>query len=233
MNSGFIALHRKIIDWEWYNDVNTTRVFIHLLMTANHKNKNWRGIVIKRSQIVTSRSKLAEETGLTEQQVRTSLNRLKSTSNITSTSTSKYTVITVCNYGTYQDIKTEHQPALQPALQPASNQQATSKQPQLNNDNNETKKEKPSYEGKKKSSKRKPPEFVIPAYEIVEAHFLGKYSNVKKSYIKRAYDYYNDNNWCNSKGKPVKNWKTTIDNNWMTDGKREDEKPKPLNDWGW
>jgi len=58
MSSGWIKLHRKLLDWEWYDDVNTTRVFLHLLMVANHKDNNWRGITIKRGQKLTSLSSL-------------------------------------------------------------------------------------------------------------------------------------------------------------------------------
>lgn len=99
---GWIKLHRKILDWEWYTDAPVRILFEHLLLTANYEDKRWKGITIKRGQKVTSRQHLAEETGLTEQQVRTALAKLKSTQNITSKTTNKYTLITVENYGLYQ-----------------------------------------------------------------------------------------------------------------------------------
>jgi len=61
-DSGFIKLHRKIIEWEWYDDINTKCLFLHLLLTCNFEDKKWRGIDIKRGQIVTGRNRLAEET---------------------------------------------------------------------------------------------------------------------------------------------------------------------------
>lgn len=99
---GWIKLHRKFIDWEWYTDIPVNALFIHLLLTANYEDKKWKGIVIKRGQLVTSRQHLAEGTGLSEQQVRTALEKLKSTHNITSKSTNKYTLITIENYELYQ-----------------------------------------------------------------------------------------------------------------------------------
>ena len=30
MNDGYIKLHRKIVDWEWYDDLPVFRLFIHL-----------------------------------------------------------------------------------------------------------------------------------------------------------------------------------------------------------
>lgn len=53
--SGWIKLHRKITEWEWYSDANTFRVFMHLLLTANYEDKRWRNIDVKRGQIITGR----------------------------------------------------------------------------------------------------------------------------------------------------------------------------------
>lgn len=56
----------------------------------------------KRGEFVTSLKTITEETGLTIRKIRTSTNRLKSTSEMTIKSTNKYTIITICNYDTYQ-----------------------------------------------------------------------------------------------------------------------------------
>ena len=96
-NQGWIKFHRKFIKWEWYDDINTSRLFIHCLLRANHRNKKWRGIIIKKGQFITSLSKLSKETGLSLQQARTSISKLKSTHDLTHTPTSKYTLITLDN----------------------------------------------------------------------------------------------------------------------------------------
>jgi len=103
MSIGFIKLHRKIIEWEWYSDVNVCRVFLHLLLTANFENKKWQGIDISRGQVITSLEKLGKSTTLTIQQVRTALTKLKSTHEITIKSTKLHTFITLTNYNLYQD----------------------------------------------------------------------------------------------------------------------------------
>ena len=41
---GFVAIPRGLTDWEWYSEPNTTRLFIHLLLTANSQGKQWQGI---------------------------------------------------------------------------------------------------------------------------------------------------------------------------------------------
>ena len=141
---GWICLHRQLLDWEWYSDINTKTLFIHCLLKANHKPKKWQGMDVPAGGFITGRKVLSVETGLSEQQVRTSLTRLKSTSDITITSTSKYSLVTLTNWASYQD-KELNQPSKQPASQPASNQHSTSIQPASNHKqqckqlNNETK----------------------------------------------------------------------------------------------
>ena len=132
--SGWIKLHRQITQWEWYQDVNTCRLFIHLLLTANHEDKKWRGSVIKRGQRIFGRIKLAEETGLSVQELRTSLDRLKSTSELTIETTNRFSIVTINRYNDFQSTELSNQQDNHPA-----NQQITNKQPQLKNDKNEKK----------------------------------------------------------------------------------------------
>jgi len=118
--SGWIKIHRKITDWEWYNDINTFRLFMHLILKANHKARNYRGVNIELGCLMTGRDLLSKETGLSIQQIRTCLERLKSTNEITIKTTKQGTIIQVLNYKKYQvstnEITTE---------QPQSNQQVT------------------------------------------------------------------------------------------------------------
>lgn len=120
-DTGWIKLHRKITEWEWYQDGNTFRLFVHLLLTANHRPQRWQGITIERGQVAIGRKTLSERTGLSEQSIRTSLGRLKSTSEITIKSTNKFSIITICNYELYQ----QQEILNQPANQPTSSQQVT------------------------------------------------------------------------------------------------------------
>lgn len=102
MNNGWIKTHRKITEWEWYQDSNVFRVFFHLLLTANHEAKKWRGIEVKRGQKITSYQHLAEELGLSLQSVRTAIKKLKLTGELTHTGNNKYSVFTIVNWETYQ-----------------------------------------------------------------------------------------------------------------------------------
>jgi len=107
-SKGFIKIHRKIIDWEWYSDKNVCRVFFHLIFTANYKDLNFKGLVIKRGQRVISFKNLAKEVDISIQQLRTTLNKLKSTNEITSESTNGYTIVNIENYDLYQGQEKEN-----------------------------------------------------------------------------------------------------------------------------
>lgn len=134
--NGYIRLYRKIVDWEWYTDTKTKALFIHLLLLANHDDKKWRGEIIKRGELVTSRSSLSSQTGLSEQQIRTSLRKLRSTNDITIKTTNKNTLIMVVKYDFYQsDEQTKMERATNGLTnnQPSSNHQITTNKNDKNN----------------------------------------------------------------------------------------------------
>lgn len=99
----WVKLYTNLLKWEWYTDKNTTRLFIHCLLKANWKDGKFEGKEIKRGSFVTSLPKLSEETGLSIQQVRTSLKHLISTGELTDKSYTKFRVITIVNYDKYQE----------------------------------------------------------------------------------------------------------------------------------
>lgn len=129
MEEGWIKIYRKIVEWEWYKTPGMVQLWLHLLVTANWEDKKIEGEIVRRGSLVTGRKKLAEETGLSEQQVRTCLHRLEKTQNLTINSTKRGSVITICDYDDYQSISNDEQPSVQPTI----NQQSTNDQPLLKN----------------------------------------------------------------------------------------------------
>lgn len=102
MSTGWVMLHRQLLQWEWYDDINTSRLFIHCLLRANHSDNKWRGIDIKRGSFLTSLESLSKETHLTVSQIRTSLKKLISTGELTSKSQARNRVITILEYNRWQ-----------------------------------------------------------------------------------------------------------------------------------
>lgn len=102
MDKGWIKLHRKLVDWEWYHDTNTMRVFLHFLLTVNYQDKKWRGILIKKGQLVTSRRTLEKRLNISQQSIRTSLANLLLTHEITLKPTHRFSIITLIKWADYQ-----------------------------------------------------------------------------------------------------------------------------------
>lgn len=134
----FIKVYRKLIEWEWYTDTNTKSLFIHCLLRANWKPGSWKGIHYNAGEFITSLPSLSAETGLSIQQVRTSLNRLFSTGELTCRTTDNVTgkkltrnrIITVNNWDSYQESNSQNnsQNNIQSNSHPTGLQQATNRQ---------------------------------------------------------------------------------------------------------
>jgi len=99
---GYVKTFRKMLDWEWYTEANTMRLFTHCLLKANYEEKKWKGIVVPVGSFITSSEKLAKELHLTRNQIRYAICNLKSTNEITTKATNKNTQIIVVNWALYQ-----------------------------------------------------------------------------------------------------------------------------------
>ncbi len=145
--SGFIQIHRKITEWEWYDDANTFRLFMHLLLKANYKAKSYRGMQLESGTVLIGRELIAKELRMSVQQIRTALNKLELTGEITIESSSQGTKVQLIKYKEYQMPTSE---------QPASNQPVTSEQPTSNQrvttNNKDNKENKENKENKKEAS---------------------------------------------------------------------------------
>lgn len=193
---GWLKMFYQFLDWEWYHDNNMVRMFLHLLLKANYKTKRWQGIEIPRGSLVTSRQKLAEQTNLSEREVRTCLKRLQTTNEIGIKTTNKYTIITICNYEKYQaeeidaeltkdTLKDQQTTSRRPTK--AQRKTTTKERKNINTFSNEKGSEpegslsleevkKPSDE--KKIEKSKPPTLITRARQVFEDLYLQQYEDV-------------------------------------------------------
>lgn len=184
-------MHRKILEWEWYDDVNVFRLFTHLLLTVNHKDSRYMGKVIVRGQRVSGLPKLSEETGLSVQELRTSLKKLKSTGEITVRPTAKYSVITICNFDKYQDMICDDQQANQQADQQSGNRRSTTSKEVKNERNKEIK---------------RVGAFAPPTHEMVDAYCHERGGAVD---AQKFLDHYEANGWMVGRVK-MKDWKAAV-----------------------
>jgi len=190
MSSGWISLHRKLLDWEWYDDPNTMRLFIHCLLRANFESTKWRGHDIERGQFITSYATLSSELKLSPKQIRVALDKLKRTGEVASKSSSQHTVITVNNYLKYQDRGTLW------GKQGANEGQAEGKRGATDNKNNKNNNENKNKRG-----------FNAPTIEQVKDYCLERKNNIDPEHF---IDYYLARGWVLKNGSKIKDWKAAI-----------------------
>lgn len=202
----FIIILRRLIDWEWFKDSKMVHIFIYLLLRANYKPGRYRGVVLDRGQVLTGRNSITESTGISGQSVRTCLKRLQLTNEITIKSTKKYSIITICNYDSYQNIVGVKKPKKQPTEiqyeEPTDSQDLT------------------TYKQLTKLTKV----FIQPTLLEVEDYFSA--NGFLRAIGKKAFDYYSAADWTDSKGKKVRNWKQKMQGVWFTDENRDTTIPK-------
>lgn len=103
---GWVKVHRKLNETAFKGKPLIIALFIDLLTNANHKKHtfifNKKEVVIEAGQLVTGLFQLSKRTGISIQSLRTALVTLKSTNTITIKTTTKYSVITICNWKKYQ-----------------------------------------------------------------------------------------------------------------------------------
>lgn len=103
---GWVSVPRSALSWEWYREPYTKDVFFHLYLIAQFKAISFKGIYLQRGQVITSIRQIAIETGISVRSVRTALNHLKTTQEVTQERHGKNTVFTVVNYDKYQQTDT-------------------------------------------------------------------------------------------------------------------------------
>jgi len=210
MSTGWIKLHRQLLEWEWYDDTNTKCLFLHCLLRANHNDTEWRGHQIKRGQFLTSIDTLTRETGLSVSQVRTSLKKLKSTNELTSKSQARSTVITVVRYNSHQGSDKQDDKMMTLKSQDDDIEIATDKNlrtKELKNDKN------------KDIVAKAPKRFTPPTDIETVIYFESKGSTNLEA--EKFWHFYNSKDWRVGKNK-MKRWQSAA-SGWITRNKSDNK----------
>ena len=198
--NGYIKLYRKLIRWGWYQDNVVKSLFLHCLLMASFRDFDWMGRKLKAGQFVTSRKHLAEDLGFSEMQIRTALEKLKSTKEITCETTNRFTLITVNNWAIYQSDEESNNQVFNHQItnkQPTDNQQITNKQPHRKN-------VKKNKNVKNSSTTRTR---VAPTLLLISSFIDENGLNVD---AKKFFDYYSDKGWKTEDGKPITDWQKLL-----------------------
>lgn len=179
---GWIKIHRKFLDWEWFNKSEAVHLFMYLVLKANHKDGQWQGTDIKKGQFITSFGKISADTGISLQTIRTLLKKFEKSNEINIQTTNKYTVVTICKYELYQ----KENETINEQL--TNEQQTTNKQLTTNkNDKNEKK-------------------FIIPTFNDVLGYCM---QNDLEVDCNKFINFYESKGWMVGKNK-MKDWKAAI-----------------------
>lgn len=223
-NEGYIKLYRKMTKWGWYEDSATKDVFLHLLLIAQYEPCEYRGVHLDIGQAVTSIKKLSADTGLSVRSVRTALDHLKATQEVTQCQHGKISVITLNNYGEYQGSDTKN------------DKMAT----RCRHDTDTIPTRPNSLRSQEVKNKEKDTPKGVSKKKVAEKATYGEFGNVKltgeeheklvdslgdkgaEDYIERLSAY------LAQSGKPYKNHYATILNWWRKDGQPVNRSPAPM-----
>lgn len=217
LENGFVKIYRSLLKWEWYDDINTKVVFLHLLLTVSIEDSKWHGITVKRGSRVSSYAILAKETKLTERQVRTSISHLETTGELTRHKYPNFTVFTVNNYDKFQQVTGET------TEQRQGNDKATTGQRQQYKKVKEDKEDNLSFYASesKENVSTFPQNAVPPNIEDVQQYAE---ANGIHTDLQRFFAYYEKTGWKTKSGQPITDWMGTLRYWAERDGKFEKKK---------
>jgi hypothetical protein len=150
MNNGFVKLYRCTEDSFFWNDSQAVHLWIQLLLSANHKDKEMllsgKKIIIKSGQFACSRSTLSLKTGIKESKVQRLLKLFENEQQIEQQMNSRCRIITILNWQKYQ--------SGEQVIEQQMNNTRTTDEQQMNTNKNE-KNEKNEKKEEKENIKEK------------------------------------------------------------------------------
>ena len=199
MPKGWIKVERSILETDWYKDLATRVLWLHLQLTLGFTDTD---------ELVTTLSALSKETGLSVQQVRSALRKMQNNKQITSRTTNKNTRISL-----YLSVLSDD-------LESCATNKITNKQHTGKKEEKERSKEKEERNSKEKEKIYKKEKFGlygnVELSPIQQEKLQQEFPNDYQERIQRVDDY------CQSYGKKYKDYLAVI----RTWARRDGEKQK-------
>jgi uncharacterized phage protein (TIGR02220 family) len=140
MHRGYIKFWRKIKDSYYYKDSEYIHLWLHLLLSANHKDSEIlykdKKMIIKRGQLMTGRNSLSQETGIDKSKVYRILKSLKNEQQIEQQNFYTFTLISIVNYGDHQSNEQRNEQQVNSKRTASEQQVNTSKECKNDKNNN-------------------------------------------------------------------------------------------------
>lgn len=126
MERGYVKLWRKTLDSGILQHPTALQVFTYLMLKAAGKPckriVSGQAVELEVGQVLTSRSTLSTDLGITEKQVRTALGLLEKLEIVAIKRASKFSLVSFINWNTYQYVQPAEGPADSPAEGPSKGQ---------------------------------------------------------------------------------------------------------------
>lgn len=207
MAEGYVCLWRSAIESEFFDDEWLCKLWMWCMCRANYKEQEWKGEVIPAGSFITGRHAASSALRVTESKFYRGLKRLENMRMIVTKSNNRFTVVTLCNWKTYQQPDSDKRTTDE---QPANNKRTTSEQPANTGE-----------EGNKGIRKESNTGFVPPTVEEVSAYCAERRNSVDPEAF---FAHYDANGWMIGKTK-MKKWKSAI----VTWEKNNFQKSQPAN----
>lgn len=161
---GYIKLHRRILEWRYFNDPVMLRAWIWLLLHANWQDEQKGNNLIRRGEVAFKYKEMQDDLGLSHDQVKRAIQRLredralKMRPSVPPKGALAFCIVTICKWEEYQCEIESARPNSRPNSRPKdvpNGKEVSPRTPFTRNRLEEIKKkEKPSLirEGKKKVS---------------------------------------------------------------------------------
>lgn len=139
--SGWFKHNRNLFDRPWAKDPKMVAVYEYLHCVAYVNDGKLHGHIIRRGSCMTSRKAIMEETGLSDYEVKSRLQKLLEAGEIIVKSTNYGTIITLCDYDGYSETEdlfslnpSSQLPSQPPANYPANHQSLYIKEGRITED---------------------------------------------------------------------------------------------------
>lgn len=216
---GYVLLYRSLLDSPIFDDAGQFRLFVYLLLRAAHKRREVRmrigrgskTVVVEAGQLVFGCRSAAEKLRDTKTSVSRRINALKAGHHITVEPGRHYSIVSICNWSSYQNAKPKlgtpngenlgHQPPKSgtPSGTPIGTIQGIS--------NKSLSEERETAPAEAKPTKPKPARLVIPpTLEMVSAYCAEKCNGIDPE---KFIDHYTATGWMKGKAKVI-DWQATI-----------------------
>lgn len=132
--TGYIKLFRSLKEKGWYKRSDYVHLWLHLLMSANHKENEFmfsgRVVMLKPGQFLTGRKALSQQTGINESKIERILTFFEKIEHqIEQQKSNKNRIITIVSWSDYQITEQQNEQQL--------NNKRTTTEQQLNTNNND------------------------------------------------------------------------------------------------